>query len=80
MAPLECRNNKDKCCGNVTHGQPTSKRGFSRSYKRTVTFNLYFYREDLLINWFRLLIWLWDISNGTKSHLLCINLGNIWQI
>ena len=50
MAPLERRNNKDKCCANVTHGQPTSKRGFSRSYKRMITFNLYFYREDFLIN------------------------------
>ena len=50
MEPLECRNNKDKCCGNVTHGQPPSKRGFNRSYKRMITFNLYFYREDFLIN------------------------------
>ena len=25
MAPLERRNSKDKCCGNLTHGQPTIK-------------------------------------------------------
>ena len=50
MEPLECGNNKDKCCGNVTYGQPPSKRGFNRSYKRMITFNLYFYREDFLIN------------------------------
>ena len=50
MAPLERRNNKDKCCENVTYEQPPSKRGFNRSYKRMVTFNLYFYIEDFLIN------------------------------
>ena len=50
MAQLERRNNKDICCENVTHRQPTSKRNFYRSYNRMVTFNLYFYREDFLIN------------------------------
>ena len=51
MVPLEHRNNKDKCRFDVTHGEPTSKWGFYKSYKRMVTFNLYFYREDFLINW-----------------------------
>ena len=50
MVQLEHRNNKDKYCENVTHRQPIGKRNFYRSYKRMVTFNLYFYREDFLIN------------------------------
>ena len=56
MLLLEHGNNRDNCCEDISHWQPTGKQISYRPYKRTASFNGYFlrfffdwlhYREDL---------------------------------
>ena len=48
MSSLEHGNNRDNCCGDITHKQPIGKQISYMPYKRITSFNGYFYKEDFL--------------------------------
>ena len=62
MPSLEHGNNRDNCCGDITHAQPIGKQISYRPYKRTVSFNGYFLKEDFL-DWLLDLEDLFDYEN-----------------
>ena len=62
MASLKNGKNRDNCSGDVTHGQPIGKQISYRPYKRIVSFNGYFYKEDFL-DWLLDLEDLFDYEN-----------------
>ena len=51
MLSLEHGNNRDNYCEDITHGQSIDKQISYRPYKRILSFNGYFYKEDVLY-WF----------------------------
>ena len=79
MLSLEHGNNRDNCCEDITHEQTIGKQISYRSYKRILSFNGYFYKEDFLY-WFLDLDDLFDFENiyyERKVKLVCINLVGI---
>jgi len=62
MSSLEHENNKDKYCGDITHGQPISKQISYKPYRKIASFNGYFYKEDFL-DWLLDLEDLFDYEN-----------------
>ena len=59
---LEHGNNRDNYCEDITHTQPISKQISYRLYKRIVSFNGYFLKEDFL-DWLLDLEDLFDYEN-----------------
>ena len=79
MLSLEHGNNRDNFCGNITLKQPIDKQISYRPYKRILSFNGYFYKEDFLY-WFLDLEDLFDFENIYYERivkLVCINLVGI---
>ena len=64
MPSLERGNNKDNCHGDLTHKQPIGKQISYRPYKRIVSFNDYFYKEDFLD-------WLLDLDDLFDYENIC---------
>ena len=62
MPSLKHGNNRNNCCGDITHAQPIGKQISYRPYKRTVSFNGYFLKEDFL-DWLLDLEDLFDYEN-----------------
>ena len=64
MSSLEHGNNRDNCCRDKTHGQLIGKQISYRPYKRTESFNGYFYKEDFLD-------WLLDLEDLFDYENIC---------
>ena len=64
MPSLEYGNNRDNCCGDITHGQPIVKQISYRPYKRIASFNGYFLKEDFLD-------WLLDLEDLFDYENIC---------
>ena len=62
MPSLEHGNNRDNCCGDITHEQPIDKQISYRPYRRIARFNGYFYNENFL-DWLLDLEDLFDFEN-----------------
>ena len=62
MAPLEHGNSRDNYHGGVTYRQPIGKQISYRFYKRTASFNGYYYKEDFL-DWLLNLDAIFDYEN-----------------
>ena len=75
MLLLEHGNNRDNCCEDISHWQPTGKQISYRPYKRTASFNGYFLRF-FLIGYIieRIYLTMKIFVMREKLDLLCVNL------
>ena len=85
MPSLKHGNNRNNCCGDITHAQPIGKQISYRLYKRIVSFNGYFLKEDFL-DWLLDLEDLFDYENvfyerkvGLALYKLSENALSWWE-